>query len=203
MAPVQLLKICLAAEHLKKLGVDSNHWRLCKGQPLLLNQGFLVALKRTEGQLLGLLVWTCSMNATFSAGKVQHLLVWQKAITTAVPNSVAPFFRWLSACISSLCWGAKWEHYGVAFVCFSHLWWPSWMSGRQRSRKTGWELVCSLEKKRKITLRWWLCRAPQASKKKNIRGISFVCSTCSHVYKHNCTNTFFRLLTKACFLLVS
>lgn len=72
-ASVQLPKICLAAVPLKKLGVNSNYWRLSKGQSLLLNQGFLVGQKRTEGQLLGLLFWT--------AARTQHSLQANRSIS--------------------------------------------------------------------------------------------------------------------------
>lgn len=56
-------------------------------------------------------------QTTFSAGERSFSGV-TKGITMAVPDSVPPFFRSLSVCISFLCRGAKWEHYEVAFVCF-------------------------------------------------------------------------------------
>lgn len=72
---------------------------------------------RRKGVCLSLihLLHSCPQT-TFSAGKRSFSGV-TKGITVAVPDSVAPFFRSLSV-ISFLCWGAKWQHYEVAFVCF-------------------------------------------------------------------------------------
>lgn len=150
---------------------------------------FLVAQKRTEGQLRGLLVCTAAPRRNILCRRSAASLGVTKAITTAVPDRCCGSIFQMAVCLYSD--SVPRCQMRALWSCFCVLFTSVLTQLNERQAEVQEKLAknsSAVSKRKEKSLCDGDCARPLKHKKKNIRGISFICSSyeipsCSDNYK--------------------